>query len=265
MRGVTTLVVAGRPACRKHFAPEDTREYMCFGSGAGNEIEARRWLGDVVPEVWSLTRLPDGGEVVVMEACAGEQLDLASCPEPTLQAVGAMLGRIHSVQAEHFGSLDGAFTYETQDRAFAPRWDVALRLLGTLDAPLARRLEEWGRPAIATLTERPPRLVHGDFGPSNLLERPDGTIVVLDWEHARFGDFREDWAKIELSRRFAEPNGFSLPAPAWAAVRHGWAETVELDLAVEPVPAVYLAYYAATLGVFFRDPDRLRWLAELIG
>lgn len=48
--------------------------------------------------------------------------------------------------------------------------------------------------------------VHGDFGPNNILLRPDGTIAaVIDWEWSRFGDALTDAAWMEWVLRFHYP------------------------------------------------------------
>lgn len=44
----------------------------------------------------------------------------------------------------------------------------------------------------AGLTESPPCLIHQDLHPRNILLRPDGSPVVIDWATCTVGDFRED-------------------------------------------------------------------------
>jgi hypothetical protein len=76
------------------------------------------------------------------------------------------------------------------------------------------RLEPDGQAAEAAY---PPgvTLVHGDFGPHNMLFDPDTAAVtaVLDWELADSGDFVVDLAWAEWIVRFHHPEqAFALPA-----------------------------------------------------
>jgi aminoglycoside phosphotransferase (APT) family kinase protein len=56
--------------------------------------------------------------------------------------------------------------------------------------PILRYLASWldaNRPAPVELC-----LVHGEYSLANLMLRPDGTVLVIDWEYAHIGDPRMD-------------------------------------------------------------------------
>lgn len=42
------------------------------------------------------------------------------------------------------------------------------------------------------------RLIHGDFTPGNVIARPDGSMVILDWSHCTQGDPQADCAGTYL-------------------------------------------------------------------
>ncbi len=44
-------------------------------------------------------------------------------------------------------------------------------------------------------------VLHGDFHPNNVLVRPDGAGIVIDWSNVRLGDYRSDLAWTRLLTR----------------------------------------------------------------
>ena len=42
------------------------------------------------------------------------------------------------------------------------------------------------------------KLCHGDFNPSNIIVKPDGSLVILDWSHATQGNASSDTAYAYL-------------------------------------------------------------------
>lgn len=97
----------------------------------------------------------------------------------------------------------------------------------------------------------PPRLLHGDFWPENVLWRQDAVVAVLDWEDAAFGDPLSDvaCARLELRYRFGR-DGMQRFTDAYAAHR-------PLD---GPRLALWQIYVAAAaqkyMGKWGLDPDR---------
>ena len=69
----------------------------------------------------------------------------------------------------------------------------------TTDEALHRVAEEDCRALLVQAARTPPRIVaeHGDFWRRNILRRPDGTLAVIDWQHAReAGDEVFDFALL---------------------------------------------------------------------
>ncbi|HEX2051664.1 MAG TPA: phosphotransferase [Actinomycetota bacterium] len=254
--------MGARRVALKRYSDEDTARFMCIGSGARNEALLPSPAARLAPALLDYRR-DEAGETVVLEWVDGERVPAARYDTAMARRAADALALVHSVESEAFGSLDGAFRFASAAAAFAPRWDVAMTLLRGVDAGLASGVSDWGREraGMPDASCRGARLVHGDFGPANLLWGARREPVVVDWEHARFGDEREDWAKILLAFRFREPNGFDLGVARAVTyrLRAGAAGDVR-DGAMD----LYLVYFAATLAAFFGDDDRLEWLSRVV-
>jgi len=98
------------------------------------------------------------------------------------------------------GFVPGEHGQELIDRGEAR---LVLRLAGEALAALQRP----PHPAVSGLDGDGPVLVHGDYGPQNLLVDPDAGRVtgVLDWEFAHRGDPIEDLAWAEWIVRMHHP------------------------------------------------------------
>ncbi len=107
-------------------------------------------------------------------------------------------------------------------------------------------------------------LVHGDFGPLNLLWAGGEVESVLDWEFARYGDPREDWAVTEMGRHYGDHHSFGRSEGVAVALRDGYLAEGGSAAALEPVE-IYLAYYACVFGVIMPGPRRIAWLTERAG
>lgn len=268
MARITFTHLDGYPVVVKRYRFEETPRFKCIGSGARNEGLLPPSLGDLAPKLLAYCEDTEA-EVAVLEQRHGLKLlaDAIGSREATL--AGETLGHIHSIQGAYFGSLDGHYRFDSEAEAFIPRWRVAMDLLGEVDGALARATDEWAAPQMRYMTRSiSPRLVHGDFGPANLLWLDEHRLVaVLDWEHARYGDPMEDWAKILLACEFPEPNGFGNDSVVLGALVNGWLRFSGISqLSQDPVMDLYKAYFAATLGVFFGKAGeaRLEWLVSQI-
>jgi aminoglycoside phosphotransferase (APT) family kinase protein len=82
----------------------------------------------------------------------------------------------------------------------------------------------------------PAGLVHGDLIPLNLIEGPDGSFSLIDWEQARLASAAWDLAGARRSFRM-EPDSF-------AAMRAGLGESLP-DEAIEFAAALYNLHVAA--------------------
>lgn len=261
MNQLRRVRVGGRVAVEKRYAPVDTLRFKCFGSGAANESLLGPLLGRLIPSVLHHAVELDDTERVLVEWCAGETRTTALLTADDAVAAGRLLARIHGVGHPTYGSLDGRFAWFSHAESFSRRWRHGVRLLHARDAGLARRVDRWAVERLTALRPSKPVLVHGDFGPTNLVwTRGDPPVRALDWEHAHYGDAGEDWAKIDLARRFPEPNGFGDEPTIIGALERGYADKAGCS---RPAPEpTYEVYYAMVLGHYFDCADRLAWLGE---
>ncbi len=64
-------------------------------------------------------------------------------------------------------------------------------------AALAPRIAAARRDWVASgAGQREPCVVHSDPNPDNIIERPDGSLLLLDWEYAHLGDPLQDAAAV---------------------------------------------------------------------
>lgn len=103
-------------------------------------------------------------------------------------SVGATLGRIHAATADR---PELAARFATDANFHAIRLDPYLLTTGRAHPDLAPRLEA----LVATTAATQRVLVHGDFSPKNILQGPDGP-VILDAECAWYGDPAFDLAFV---------------------------------------------------------------------
>jgi hypothetical protein len=254
----------GQLAVRKRYAMSDTQRRKRFGSGARNEALLRPQFADLVPaELSAATSSSEGYEEVCLAWRDGTALEPGEVDGAQAESAGATLARVHAVAGEWYGSIDGRYRFERQADAFARRWSQAVAVVAGVDSKLADALHRWGEPQLARLDWPRPTLVHGDFGVTNLLWTGSDVGSVLDWEYARFGDPREDWAKIVMGTRFAEPNSFG-DDTVLDALRAGYLGNGGAAEALESV-ALYDAYYTALLAVVLESAPRLRWISKLVG
>ncbi|GAB2570174.1 hypothetical protein Aab01nite_06440 [Paractinoplanes abujensis] len=154
--------------------------------------EARRYRDLVVPLGISAPRLlAEGGPgVIVLEDLGGEDLEERPTAEGYAEAV-RVLARMRSEAVRGLGAVpaaglrrDTADLLEVARRADAALTGLRPDLAGALDEPVRAMTERLG--------DEPATVVHGDFQAKNLLHRPGGGIVVLDWSdacvHAHLGD-----------------------------------------------------------------------------
>jgi len=263
---VVRTVLGGRRAAVKRYDRADTARFKCWGSGVRNEEIARRLLGDVVPR--TLATWTEGeAELAALEWLEAAPFASGAGAGHGLEAAGRLLGRIHAQRGKRCGSLDGSCAFENHRSAFESRFRAGVGLLRGRDSELADRVAGWAAPRLAELgTDRPTALVHGDFGPANLLGQGE-RLWVIDWEHARWGDPQEDWAKIRLAARFPEPNGFGSGPAALEPLERGWSEETGCEPPRDPgFGALLEVYLAMCLGTFFAgEPNpRLSWLRSAL-
>ena len=169
-------------------------------------VLANGQAGDGLPWDWSVLERVDG--------LHPDRLTLASA-----YALGRTLAGLRKVD---FGSLLPLRTWRTfvADRIRHPLSKADSARPDQLDR-FSRLLERVERnPALGDLLDSmPAAVVHGDLIPLNLVEKPDGTFFVLDWENPGIGAACWDLAGVRKA--------FKHDAGAWNAL------VSSLD---EPVP-----------------------------
>jgi aminoglycoside phosphotransferase len=129
-----------------------------------------RWLSGVLPVPTVLSATDTSLQLSFMPGVHGQDLIAAGSAGQVLRACGLMLHRIHQV-------------------------DVRPDLVS-------------GRPDLVSGRGNGAVLVHGDFGPNNVLLDADAraVVAVLDWEWAHAGDPVEDLAWCEWIVRMHHPS-----------------------------------------------------------
>jgi aminoglycoside phosphotransferase (APT) family kinase protein len=122
------------------------------------------------------------------------------------EAMLETLARLRSVPAPSLPPLDLA----ARVRSLHGRLTARDPASAEAQAPeLRAALAQWQATATAGPAAAVRCLVHGDLTPGNVLVRPDGTLLLLDWEYAHAGGAWDDLAALSA----AEP-----PAPAaWSS------------------------------------------------
>jgi hypothetical protein len=272
MRGINIVDIDGQKCCLKRYPHAETARYKVYGSGYLNESLLPDILSGDVPRIVRHGRTADD-DYAYLELISGVCWPTADLTQAQVRACGFMLGKIHQQRGQWFGSLDGEHRYSSWPDSWRPRWEVMVSLLRDADSALADEVARWGTARLASLPITcGPRLVHGDYGPANLIWVTGRPMPrVIDWEHARFGHPAEDWAKILLAERFVEPNGFRPASGSWAhELWQGWQESWPDnecgEVLTEESLLFFMVYFAGTLGVFLDGAGggRIDWISDAL-
>lgn len=155
-------------------------------------------VGYPVPQVYALSceESPLGKPFILMEKVEGISMwrPLFYGKDPVVQErllsqFCRLMITLHTLEPEAFYDVlprgRSPQVMEVATEGLAPVWGA----LGSLGfGPLLKWLEE----RAAHLKLWKPALVHNDFHPNNVLLRPDGSAVVIDWAHASLADPRFD-------------------------------------------------------------------------
>ncbi|MDX1689654.1 MAG: aminoglycoside phosphotransferase family protein [Acidimicrobiia bacterium] len=178
------------------------------------EMRARRRVGDLlgpsIPRALGAATEGDLGVIVMADVTPARQGDwIDGCGAEDLAAVLAVLGRLHG------GTLvDEPWTMEpwprerwhARVRGAAERFpalfggDVRIWLLDEYPLRFAASVERLAAGPIAT--------IHGDAHLDNVLWRPDGSAVLLDWNHHRPAPPALDLASLLPDRPLTDPGPY---------------------------------------------------------
>lgn len=157
---------------------------------ASREFEAlsrARSLGVPVPRPLAFT--DDGTSLLAMEWIEHRTLPVSSWTPDIGTRIGAALGRLHRA-SEDLPSWPDRRPFEEYLSAYS-----------TLERPTPELMHNVELLAANEPEPIAPRLIHGDFRPSNVIFRDGGEPIVIDWEAARIGDPYIDLAAIVGSSR----------------------------------------------------------------
>ena len=175
----------------KEFVPGHPKEHVFNEAYIHSCVEAS---GLSIPKIRSVVP-SNGGWALTIEYIEGKTLDRLMQESP--QMCEAYLERLVDIQLEVGG-------YQVlQLRNTISKMDQVIKSVEGIDA--ATRYELLQR---LHGMKRHTRLCHGDFVPSNVILRDDGSYCVLDWAHAPSGNAGAD-AAITYMR-------FSLDQPEYA-------------------------------------------------
>jgi thiamine kinase-like enzyme len=114
-------------------------------------------------------------------------------------------------------------------------------------------------------------IVHGDFGPHNMLfDSTEGVTAILDWERARLGSPEDDMGWAELSIRIYQPpetahslkwffEGYGI-RPPWMVRREFMVRLCEMMREIDPIDRMgaasdLWAQRARTVSTWTQLPD----------
>ena len=178
------------------------------------------------------------------------------------EAVGAALGlawrALGRVEPSGLG-VDDAWARPAELATAAQRWLTAAG--STLRASDARKFATRIERLPELLEKRPPRFVHGDLVPANVLIRDGSPPALLDFEAARIADSMFDPAWFAWIVGYHHPD---VREHAWTAFAEaagiGAASAAEVDL-LALLPAVRILEIVADVDL--PPASRARWLDQL--
>lgn len=197
--------------------------------------------------------------VILMEdvspAVQGDDLLGASAAQ--VAALATVVRRLHELAAPDDPELG-------RWRPRKPEPEVWVRRLATLGARHtgAFSAARWARlelldddahSAATSLAERPVRLIHLDPHFDNVLWRPDGSAVLLDWSNARLGPIEFDLAVVVSSSCFGRAPAFPDPAGVLDAYERAGGRTLDSADLRHRVAQALTVQLRGVLGWLARD------------
>ena len=141
-----------------------------------------------------------GAPCIVSEAIDGHSLFSLLRPGEPLdeyrRSFVASMAAIHGTPLDALtSSLPMPASWEDHMDSFGDRYRALLAACDDTDPVLAYVEAKYrtNRPVAVPLA-----LVHGDWQPGNVLVRPDGSHVIIDWEFTHVGDPREDFGYLMM-------------------------------------------------------------------
>jgi aminoglycoside phosphotransferase (APT) family kinase protein len=164
-------------------------------------------IGFPVPRVFHLETNSSilGGPFIVMEWVKGRILSDAYYTS-TEEEAASLMGEFARIFV-HLHRLDGRVLFSDEFPEGGTQ-DFLERLFAMAEEVMTESGVNWFQPVIDWLKERRSdvepiglSLLHQDYHTRNVLQREDGSLVVLDWTQAMPGDYRADlaWSMLLMS------------------------------------------------------------------
>ncbi|WP_433215034.1 phosphotransferase [Microtetraspora malaysiensis] len=185
----TLTIVENRKPGKAITVASHTRTLSTLGIPTTEVVPDRN--GDLAPDV-------GGRKLILKRWIHGTVYDVL--PQRLLEAAGAFLGGLHStvpLEALDPPAVQGARRLSAADVA-------------SLDGAGDAGFVDWLKSGVADGGESAARgacvVCHGDLFPDNIIERPDGSLVVIDWETLSLDDplFDVGMAVVGLTPRAAD-------------------------------------------------------------
>ena len=183
-------------------------------------------------------------------------------------AVGAVVAAVHRVALEADEAVDGWYV----DPLGRAEWDALVARLDAAGAPFAGRLAalvpELVEVESVLTTPRDVQLCHRDLWADNLLRRPSGDLVVLDWENSGAAAPEQELALVLFEFGCGDPARMRALHDAYAAAGGPARVTAPEDLTMLIASTHHIArtgcerWLAAATGE--QRADNAAWVAELL-
>lgn len=166
-------------------------------------LQALHAEGVAVPRpFWAGTPVGSPGGVMVVESVPGiafgSPISSVLHDDKLCAALGTQLARLHQVPT---GAVEGILEARATHAQILAAIDTSLAMLEATGAssPLHLYAFRWLRENIGSVQPRSV-IVHGDYGPHNLLTVDSELTAILDWELVKLGHPAEDlcWSRIAI-------------------------------------------------------------------
>jgi len=183
--------------------------------------------------------------------------DLLGASAAHVSALAVVVRRLHELAVPEDPELERWRPREPDPVLWAERL-ATLREHHGDEFPVARwarleLLDEDACSAAAALAEAPARLIHLDPHFDNVLWRPDGSAVLLDWSNARLGPIGFDLAVLVSSSCFGQAPAFRDPAGVLDAYERAGPRTIDSDQLRHRVAQALTVQLRGALGWLARD------------
>lgn len=156
------------------------------------------------PALLETTGSPFGAPFIIMEYIDGRPLGqtMEASPEPQAQELLTLFCRLYvELHSLDWRSFAGDHIRYNPDDVIERQLTTTQQEIDHLGMYQFRPVLDWLWRRSTNVKPRHIAVVHGDYHPANLLLRPDGSAVVIDWAGGGVSDYRFDlsWTVLLMS------------------------------------------------------------------